>query len=110
MNRIAKFVAAAAVAASVTTPALAWGDREQGALAGIVGTLILQNVMRPQVVTVPNSGPVYAPQPHVHVPQVIVPNPHVYVVPSPIRTYTRRVDVFIPECNCYRTVEVQIVQ
>lgn len=44
-----KFLAIAAVAASLTsTPAVAWGDREQGILTGVLGTLILQEIQRPQ--------------------------------------------------------------
>ena len=35
---------AAVVTAIISTPAYAWGDREQGILTGIVGTLILQDV------------------------------------------------------------------
>lgn len=44
-----KFLAIAAVAATLTsTPALAWGDREQGILTGIIGTLIIQDINRNQ--------------------------------------------------------------
>jgi len=44
-----KFLAIAAVAASLaSTPAMAWGDREQGILTGVLGTLILQEIQRPQ--------------------------------------------------------------
>jgi len=59
-----KFIAATIVALSVATPAQAWGDREQGALAGIVGTLLWQRLdnqgqiqQRPQVI----RQPVYVP-------------------------------------------------
>ena len=52
-----KFIATTVVALSFTTPVLAWGDREQGALAGIVGTLLWQRLdnhsqpqPRPQVI------------------------------------------------------------
>jgi len=38
-------VAGAALACS---PAHAWGDREQGILTGVLGTLILQEISRPQ--------------------------------------------------------------
>lgn len=57
-------------AAAMATPALAWGPREQGALVGIVGTLIFQHATRdahagsiPQPVYVP--GPVVVQQPPV---------------------------------------------
>lgn len=36
----------AALAASLSTSALAWGDREQGALAGIAGTLLIQEIIK----------------------------------------------------------------
>lgn len=45
-------------AAVCTTSSFAWGDREQGALAGIVGTLILLNQQRQEQVII-------APQPRV---------------------------------------------
>ena len=103
MNRFAKLIAVAAIAASVATPALAWGEREQGALAGIVGTLILQNAMRnAQPYPTPYPAPVYVPPPVVHVPApVYIPQPQ-------YRPMWRRVDVYIPECNCVRTIDVQV--
>ena len=44
-----KFIAITALAATVATassPAMAWGDREQGILTGIVGTIIFQDIQR----------------------------------------------------------------
>lgn len=32
--------------ATASVPALAWGEREQGILAGIAGTILLQNITR----------------------------------------------------------------
>lgn len=32
--------------ATASVPVLAWGDREQGILAGIAGTILLQNIAR----------------------------------------------------------------
>ena len=61
-------------AACLATPAFAWGDREQGALAGIAATLIFQHIQRDGQVTQPpvvyQQQPqiIYAPAPH---PQVI---------------------------------------
>jgi hypothetical protein len=69
-----KLIAATIVMFGFTTQALAWGDREQGILAGIAGTLILQNVIQnrqaqpyPPVYTNQQHYPqqpqvVYAPQ------------------------------------------------
>lgn len=72
-----KFIVSALIA-TAAVPALAWGDREQGALAGIVGTLILQNIIRdqhtqPPVQQYPQQPPVvqHYPQP----PVVIYPAP-----------------------------------
>jgi hypothetical protein len=58
-----KLITASLAALLFTTSAQAWGDREQGALAGIVGTLIWQKLEsqnqppRPQVI----HQPVYTP-------------------------------------------------
>lgn len=40
-----KFIVAFALIAGTTAPAFAWGDREQGALIGIAGTLLTQHIM-----------------------------------------------------------------
>ena len=37
---------AAVIGAMASTPAMAWGDREQGILTGIIGTLIIQDINR----------------------------------------------------------------
>jgi|SaaInl59LU_5_DNA_1037362.scaffolds.fasta_scaffold12613_4 hypothetical protein len=61
-----KFIAITALAATVATassPAMAWGDREQGALAGIIGTIIFQDIYRNR------QGTVYQQQPQVIVQQ-----------------------------------------
>jgi hypothetical protein len=59
MNKTIALIAAACIA----TPALAWGDREQGALAGIIGTLIFQNMQRDG--QAPQQPPVVVQQPQV---------------------------------------------
>ena len=41
-----KLIAITALAATISSPAMAWGDREQGILTGIVGTLIIQDIQR----------------------------------------------------------------
>ena len=62
-------------AAAMASPALAWGPREQGALAGIVGTLIFQHIQRDaHAGTVPQ--PVYVPGP------VVIQQPPVVVAPT----------------------------
>ena len=90
-----KLVLAAALIAS--TPAFAWGEREQGALAGVAGLWIFQQLSKPQVV--------------VQQPPVIVQQPPVYSLPrsqhggTPI--YERRTQ-WDANCNCYIVVYNQI--
>jgi hypothetical protein len=55
-------------AACIASPALAWGDREQGALTGILGTLLFQHVQRES----------QAPQP-----PVVVQRPQIIYAPAP---------------------------
>jgi hypothetical protein len=75
-----KFISAIVLALSFTTSAQAWGDREQGALAGIVGTLLWQKLEQ---------------QPAPYRPQVI--RQPVYVPPTVIYQYPQAV----PERQCY---------
>lgn len=118
MKTLSKVLTAAVLSAAIATPALAWGEREQGALAGIVGTLILQQIARDGQAVPPQP----APRPPVVQPQVVYP-PVVYAPPIVVPVYPpvyhrhhgqaqrpmwRRVDVYIPECNCTRTIDVQI--
>jgi hypothetical protein len=72
MNKTIALIAAACIA----TPALAWGDREQGALAGILGTLIFQNIQRDAQAQQP---PVVTPQPQI----IYQPQPQVIYAPPP---------------------------
>jgi hypothetical protein len=87
---------AVSLLAVASSSAFAWGDREQGALAGaVIGFIIGQNQPRQYV----HPAPVY--QPPAHVPGIVY------------RDYTYRpmykaVDIYIPECNCTRTVMVQV--
>ena len=84
----------------VSAQAHAWGAREQGALAGVAGVLLFQHITQPRVV-VP-AQPIYTPAPVVpYYPGTVYPD---YIQ----RPMYRAVDVFIPECQCYRTVMVQI--
>jgi hypothetical protein len=105
----------AVVSLSATGQAHAWGAREQGIVTGIVGTIVAQQLFRPPVVVAP--PPVAA----VPVP-VPVPPPVAYPVAPPMVPYYpgtvypdyiyrpmfKDVDVWIPECQCYRTMRVQI--
>ena len=90
------------------TPAFAWGDREQGAVAGILGTLILQNsgvIPRPAQIYQP--GVVIQQQPPVY-----INTPPVYNLPRPRHygatpLYEKR-SQWDPNCNCYIVVYNQI--
>ena len=66
-------------AACMATPAFAWGDREQGALAGIFGTLIYQHLQR--------DGFGRHPAPVVVQPPVVVQQPQVIYAPAPAVVY-----------------------
>lgn len=90
-------IKAIAVALAITAaPAYAWGDREQGVLTGVAGLWVFQQLNK--------AGQQQPPQP-----QVVTPAP-VYVVPQPYthRPMYKMVDIYIPECNCTRSVLVQI--
>ena len=85
-------------AALVATPALAWGDREQGALAGIVGTLIFQHIQRDgygrhpaPVVVQPQPQIIYAPAPQQ---QVIIQNTGIVCPPGLAAFYNQRIDQY----------------
>lgn len=62
-------------AACISSPALAWGDREQGALTGIIGTLLFQHIQREAQASQP---PVV-----VHRPPVVVQQPPIVVYQQP---------------------------
>lgn len=60
-----KLIAVALLSSALSPSAMAWGDREQGALAGIASALIWQRLNTPQVVTpapVP-QGPIIGQNP-----------------------------------------------
>ena len=102
MKMLSKMLAVIGLSVAVSTPAMAWGDREQGILAGAAGLWAIQQLNRvgqqPPVVYQGNPAPVYQAPPPVYYPQ-------------PSYTYRpmyRAVDVFDSGCQCYRTVMVQI--
>jgi hypothetical protein len=77
-NTMKRTLTAVALLATIgfSNPALAWGDREQGALAGIVGTLIFQHIQRDGGHRQP--APVIVQQP-----PVIFQQPQVIYAPAP---------------------------
>lgn len=86
---------------AVSLPAYAWGDREQGIVAGALGAIVLDRILRPQP---PQQYPPvqYPPVPVVpYYPGTIYPD-YIY------RPMYKEVQIFVPECNCYRTVLVQV--
>jgi hypothetical protein len=82
-------------AACLATPAFAWGDREQGALAGILGTILYQQVQRdgfgrhPAPVIVQQPQIIYAPAPQ---PQVIIQNQSIICPEGLAPFYNQRFD------------------
>ena len=91
-----------AILVITASSAFAWGALEQGILWGIGGTLVGQQIIRQ------HQQPVYVQQVPVY-PQ----HPQgYYYQPTPNRfTYRpmyRIVDVWIPECQCYRQVMIQV--
>lgn len=85
--------AAVALAIGLTpaAPALAWGDREQGALTGIAGTLLLQSILRDLE---KNRAP--RPQPY--------PQPYPYPYPQPQPPHGHRPPpVYEEHGSIYRT-------
>lgn len=94
-----KKFALAVLAASMATPALAWGPREQGALAGIVGTLIFQHIQRDaHAGHVPHPQPVYVPGPVVvQQPPVVVHQPPVVYAPPPTQVILQNTGIVCPQ-------------
>lgn len=98
-----KLVAVALLASSIGT-AHAWGAREQGALAGVVGTLILQQSYRqPVLVQQPGmvysdprfvQAPGYQPQPPVYVPQAR----QLQCWQAPVRDYSGAITHYVTQC------------
>ena len=102
--KLSKVVAVAALAV-LSTQALAWGDREQGALAGAAAILLGQHILNN------HNHQHYAPPPPVYreVPVYVQPAP-VYVQPAPVivpPTYTPIPGGYMDICR-YRNQEIRI--
>lgn len=93
-----KLLVAGLVAASVATSAQAHGPSGNWVapliIGGVIGAVIANQPRTPYIHVPP-------PPPVVYYPGVVYPD-YTY------RPMYRMVDVFIPECNCYRSVPVQI--
>jgi hypothetical protein len=80
MKKIALFTL---IAGMLSTPAYAWGPREQGILAGVAGLWVYQQLSRPPVAVYQQPPVVVAPPPVVYQqPPVVVAPPTVYVYPT----------------------------
>ena len=65
MKLMKTLTVAATITVAATSNAYAWGEKEQGALAGVFGTLILQNLAKGgtvQIQSQPQQYPQYQPQ------------------------------------------------
>lgn len=106
MNAIKNLVIALALVS--TAPAYAWGEREQGIVTGVAGTLLIQSLSKNRAY----QYPVYVQQPTYVQPTYVQPPTHYYPeVVYPEYTYRpvyKFVDVYIPECGCYRSIKVRI--
>lgn len=83
------------LAAMTATSAQAWGDREQGILAGVVATIILQNAHRDQ--TRRDPAPVVIREPVIVREQrapsvIIVESPQIQCPPGLAAFYIQRFD------------------
>jgi len=82
----------------VSTPAMAIGDVEKGVLYGIGGLWVIQQLNRA------GQAP-QQPQTYGHPPVAAPAYPNRSYIYQPMY---KAVDVYIPECNCYRTFMVQV--
>lgn len=111
MRKLITSVVLAVATLSATSPAMAWGAREQGIVAGVVGTLIVQQLVRPPVVVAappPVPVPVVPWNPAVPVSPVVPYYPGTVYPDYIYRPMFKSVDVWVPECYCYRTMTVQV--
>jgi hypothetical protein len=98
-----KIVTAVLISAAMSGPAQAWGDREQGALAGAAAVLLFQHVQRAQAQPYPNGQPpvVVGQQPVI----VAQPYPAVrqYCFPRPVLwdPYSGRPTHYATECRTW---------
>ncbi len=88
-----KKVLASILISCAVSPAYAWGDREQGIAAGVIGTLLFQHIdrqSRPVHPPVYHAPPVYVPQPQT----VIIQNGSVLCPVGLAPFYSQRFDQY----------------
>lgn len=100
MKKSIKIAIVAALAASLSAPALALGDREKSALMGFAGALVLGHVLGGGQRQAPQPQPMYypaqQPAPQIEVynnmpaPQQYAPQPIQYPVPQPAPQYQQQ--------------------
>lgn len=98
-----KLIVTAMLCVAAVAPAHAWGEREQGILAGVAGLWAIQQLNK--------AGQAQGAPQHIHItPQPVVPyHPGLMGRGDFIhRPMYKAVDVYIAECNCYRTIFVQV--
>ena len=96
-----KFLAVALMI--VATQAHAWGEREQGILAGVFGTILLQNIAKNNQERIEHQYPaVTVGEAQVQQPQIIVQQqPRVIVVPQQRPHYSQpRMYIPAPQNRC----------
>lgn len=93
-----KFLAVALMIAA--TQAHAWGEREQGIVAGVFGTILLQKIAEQNQQPVYSQPPVtVGEQPVYSQPQVIVQQPQI-IVQRPRYTQQPRMYIPAPQNRC----------
>ena len=94
-----KFLAVALMI--VATQAHAWGDREQGILAGVFGTILLQKIAEQNQQRIEHQYPpvTVGEQPVYSQPQVIVQQPQI-IVQRPRYTQQPRMYIPAPQNRC----------
>lgn len=97
-----KFVVAGLVALGLTGQAQAWGDREQGALAGAAAVLLYQHVQRANQ-PYPNGQPpvVVGQYPQAGYPVVTTQRHYCFSKPVLFDPYTGRPTHYVQECRFY---------
>jgi len=103
MKKIKTIIISCLLVVCLQTSAFAWGALEQGILWGVGGTIVTQQLLRPQVVHV---HPAYQYN------QSYFPYTRRYVepyhAPRPIEPIYRETEAYDPACGCYKRVFVRI--
>ena len=99
----AKFIAAAVVLSTLTAPAFAWGEREQGILSGIAGYWLYNRLTQPQVIVPQGQAPIGVPPSYPSYGGAMPPPPIIYQ-PNCRQVLTIQMDRFGNQYNVPMTV------